>query len=72
MPPILSLQQLTEIPHIIFQTTHYTNLSMIPSKVSQAFEIYAKDYERIIFTDEDCIAFLQTFYTPVVVKTFHA
>jgi Glycosyltransferase sugar-binding region containing DXD motif len=62
-------QQLsTDIPMVIYQT--YNSRDLIPKKVDKNFRQFAPKYERIIFDDADCLAFLEEHYHPAVIEAF--
>lgn len=57
------------IPNVIMQTYH--KKKNIPKKVYDNIKKYAPDYKHIIFDDQECIEFIQKYYSDSVVNTFH-
>jgi Glycosyltransferase sugar-binding region containing DXD motif len=57
-----------EIPRVIYQTYNYKHL--IPKKVDENLLKYAPEYERVIFDDSECLAFLEKHFHPYVAESF--
>ena len=57
-----------KIPKIIYQTYHRKN--KIPQKVYDNIKKYAEGYEHIIYSDEDCINFLNKHYNKQFSRLF--
>lgn len=57
------------IPKVIVSTYH--SKEKIPSKVYENMKKYAPNYQYIIFDDDDIVKFLEKYYGPNILRTFH-
>lgn len=65
----LFVKDKSTIPNNIIQT--YSNKSKIPEKVYKNIKQYGSNYKHIIFDDNDCIQFLNKYFSPIVKNKFN-